>query len=163
MMGRQTSDQSQLFYLFNLERRIPASHLLRLINPVVTRILLELREKLVPFYSEIGRPSIDPELMIRMLIVGYCYGIRSERRLCEELELHLAYRWFCRLDLDDKVPDHSTFSANHTINHRIGTIDEGLLYQANASVYEHPYAMMLVRRDHVDCVHGLVAERVIAH
>ena len=65
-----------------------------------------------PFYSEIGRPSIDPELMIRMLIVGYCYGIRFERRLCEEVELHLAYRWFCRLDLDDKVPDHSTFSVN---------------------------------------------------
>jgi transposase len=112
MMGRQTGDQSQLFYLFNLERRIPASHLLRLVNPVVTQILMELREKLTPFYSEIGRPSIDPELMIRMLIVGYCYGIRSERRLCEELELHLAYRWFCRLDLDDKVPDHSTFSVN---------------------------------------------------
>ena len=112
MMGRQTGDQSQLFYLFNLERRIPAGHLLRRINPVVTRILSELREKLVPFYSEIGRPSIDPELMIRMLIIGYCYGIRFERRLCEEVELHLAYRWFCRLDLDDKVPDHSTFSVN---------------------------------------------------
>jgi transposase len=112
MMGRQTGDQSQLFYLFNLERRIPASHLLRLINPAVTQILLELREKLAPFYSDIGRPSIDPELMIRMLLVGYCCGIRSERRLCEELELHLAYRWFCRLDLDDKVPDHSTFSVN---------------------------------------------------
>jgi transposase len=84
----------------------------RRINPVVTRILADLREKLEPFYSEIGRPSIDPELMIRMLIVGYCYGIRFERRLCEEVELHLAYRWFCRLDLDDKVPDHSTFSVN---------------------------------------------------
>ena len=83
MMGRQAGDQSQLFYLFNLERRIPAGHLLRRINPVVTRILAELREKLVPFYSEIGRPSVDPELMIRMLIVGYCYGIRFERRLCE--------------------------------------------------------------------------------
>ena len=112
MMGRQTGDQSQLFYLFNLERRIPAGHLLRRINPVVTRILGELRGKLSPFYSDIGRPSIDPELMIRMLIVGYCYGIRFERKLCEEVELHLAYRWFCRLDLDDKVPDHSTFSVN---------------------------------------------------
>ena len=112
MMGRQEVDQSQLFYLFNLEGRIPAHHLLRRINAVVTRILADLREKLEPFYSEIGRPSIDPELMIRMLIVGYCYGIRSERRLCEEVELHLAYRWFCRLDLDDKVPDHSTFSVN---------------------------------------------------
>ena len=112
MMGRQTGDQSQLFYLFNLERRIPADNLLRRINPVVTRILIELREKLAAFYSDIGRPSIDPELMIRMLIVGYCYGIRSERRLCEEVDLHLAYRWFCRLDLDDPVPDHSTFSVN---------------------------------------------------
>jgi len=112
MMGRQAGDQSQLLYLFNLERRIPADHLLRRINPVVTRILVELRDRLAPFYSDIGRPSIDPELMIRMLIVGYCYGIRFERRLCEELELHLAYRWFCRLDLDDKVPDHSTFSVN---------------------------------------------------
>jgi transposase len=112
MMGRQTVDQSQLFYLFNLEKRIPERHLLRRINPTVTRILGEFREKLQPFYSEIGRPSIDPELMIRMLIVGYCYGIRCERKLCEEVELHLAYRWFCRLDLDDKVPDHSTFSVN---------------------------------------------------
>ena len=112
MMGRQTVDQSQLFYLFNLEERIPARHLLRGINPVVTQVLADLREKLAPFYSEIGRPSIDPELMIRMLIVGYCYGIRFERRLCEEVEMHLAYRWFCRLDLDDKVPDHSTFSVN---------------------------------------------------
>jgi transposase len=112
MMGRQTSDQSQLFYLFNLERRIPASHLLRRINPVVTQILADLRDKLAPFYSDIGRPSIDPELMLRMLIVGYCYGIRFERRLCEEVALHLAYRWFCRLDLDDGVPDHSTFSVN---------------------------------------------------
>ena len=74
MMGRQTGDQSQLFYLFNLEERIPASHLLRRINPVVTHVLAGLREKLEPFYSELGRPSIDPELMIRMLIVGYCYG-----------------------------------------------------------------------------------------
>jgi transposase len=112
MMGRQTGDQSQLFYLFNLERRIPAGHLLRRINPIVTGVLADLRENLAPFYSDIGRPSIDPELMIRMLIVGYCYGVRFERRLCEEVALHLAYRWFCRLDLDDKVPDHSTFSVN---------------------------------------------------
>src|SRR6266436_5530056 len=84
MMGRQTGDQSQLFYLFNLEERIPAGNLLRRINPIVTRVLADLREKLAPFYSDIGRPSIDPELMIRMLIVGYCYGIRFERRLCEE-------------------------------------------------------------------------------
>jgi transposase len=112
MMGRQTVDQSQLFYLFNLEEQIPADHLLRRLNPIVTRVLVDLREKLAPFYSDIGRPSIDPELMIRMLVVGYCYGIRFERKLCEEVKLHLGYRWFCRLQLDDKVPDHSTFSVN---------------------------------------------------
>src|SRR6266700_1177271 len=112
MMGRQTVDQSQLFYLFNLEEQIPADHLLRRLNPIVTRVLADLREKLAPFYSDIGRPSIDPELMIRMLVVGYCYGIRFERKLCEEVKLHLGYRWFCRLQLDDKVPDHSTFSVN---------------------------------------------------
>ena len=122
MMGRQTGDQSQLFYLFNLEDRIPERHLLRRINPIVTRVLAELRETLKPFYSEIGRPSIDPELMLRMLIVDYCYGIRFERRLCEEVELHLAYRWFCRLDLEDTVPDHSTFSVNRHGRFRDGEI-----------------------------------------
>src|SRR5437870_6684512 len=112
MMDRQAVDQSQLFYLFNLEEHIPTDHLLRRINPIVTRVLADLREELAPFYSDIGRPSIDPEPMIRMLIVGYCYGIRFERRLCEEVKLHLGYRWFCRLELEDKVPDHSTFSVN---------------------------------------------------
>src|SRR2546427_10864236 len=112
MMGRQAVDQSQLFYLFNLEEQIPADHLLRRLSPIVARVLVDLREKLAPFYSDIGRPSIDPELMIRMLVVGYCYGIRFERKLCEEVKLHLGYRWFCRLQLDDKVPDHSTFSVN---------------------------------------------------
>ena len=81
MMGRQTGDQSQLFYLFNLEERIPARHLLRLINPIVTRVLAGVREKLQRFYSDIGRPSIDPELMLRMLVVAYSHGIRSERKL----------------------------------------------------------------------------------
>src|SRR5262245_65947887 len=112
MMGQQTGDQSQLFYLFNLEERIPARHLLRLINPIITRVLAGVREKLQPFYSDIGRPSIDPELMLRMLVVAYSYGIRSERKLCEEGELHLAYRWFCRLALDDNVQNHSTLWVN---------------------------------------------------
>jgi transposase len=81
-------------------------------NVFVTVALDDLRKVLEPYYSEIGRPSVDPELMIRILLVGYCYGIRSERRLCQEIELHLAYRWFCKLDLDDAIPHHSTFSAN---------------------------------------------------
>src|ERR1700740_1229088 len=112
MMGRQTGDQRQLFYLFNLGDRIPSGHLLRKLNPIVSQVLADLRDKLASFYSDIGRPSIDPELMMRMLLVGYCFGIRSERRLCEEVHLNLAYRWFCRLGLDGDVPDHSTFSKN---------------------------------------------------
>src|ERR1700726_4816990 len=112
MMGRQIGDQASFFYEFRLDDRVPPEHLLRRINRFLTPVLDGMHEQLRPYYSEIGRPSIDPELMIRILIVGYCYGIRSERRLCEEVDLHLAYRWFCPLDLDDHVPDHSTFSVN---------------------------------------------------
>jgi transposase len=110
MMGERQTDQPELFYGFSLERHVPADHLLRSIDRFVD--LGDIREQLRPFYSDTGRPSIDPELMIRMLIIGYCMGIRSERRLCNEVHLNLAYRWFCRLDLDGAVPDHSTFSKN---------------------------------------------------
>ena len=112
MMGRQTTDQARLFYEFNLDDRIPQHHLLRRMNGIVGGVLTGIHGKLEAHYSDKGRPSIDPELMIRMLIVGYCYGIRSERQLCEQVFLNLAYRWFCRLDIDDPVPDHSTFSKN---------------------------------------------------
>ena len=110
MMGDRTVAQEALFYEFSLERHVPADHLLRSIDRFVD--LLSIREHLRPFYSDTGRPSIDPELMIRMLIIGYTHGIRSERRLCDEVHLNLAYRWFCRLGLDGAVPDHSTFSKN---------------------------------------------------
>jgi transposase len=110
MMGERQVQQDALFYEFSLERQMPAEHLLRSIDRFVE--LDGMRCELAPFYSEVGRPSIDPELLIRMLIVGYCFGIRSERRLCEEVHLNLAYRWFCRLGLDGAVPDHSTFSKN---------------------------------------------------
>ena len=93
-----------------MEDHVPEDHLLRGIHQFLD--LSSFRQHLEPFYSPIGRPSIDPELMIRMLIVGYCLGIRSERRLCEEVHLNLAYRWFCRLGLEDPVPNHSTFSKN---------------------------------------------------
>lgn len=109
MMGMQV-EPAQLFYEFRLDDHVPADHLLRRIDLFLD--LDSVRSQLKPFYSSIGRPSIDPELMMRMLIVGYCMGIRSERRLCEEVHLNLAYRWFCRLGLDGKVPDHSTFSRN---------------------------------------------------
>jgi transposase len=112
MLSRQNGDQASLFYEFRLDDRVPKNHLLRRINVFVTAALADVHERLQPYYSEIGRPSVDPELMMRMLIIGYCYGLRSERKLTQEVELHLAYRWFCRLDLDDKVPHHSTFSEN---------------------------------------------------
>jgi transposase len=112
MMGRQDRDQGRLFYEFNLDDVIPRDHLLRRMNVFVSAALDDLHQQLGAYYSDIGRPSVDPELMIRMLIVGYCYGIRHERRLCEELKLHLGYRWFCKLDLTDKIPHHSTFSIN---------------------------------------------------
>ena len=109
MMGRQEA-APQLFYDFKIEDHVPADHMLR----GIARFLdfSSLRAELAPFYSSIGRPSVDPELMIRMLVIGYCMGIRSERRLCEEVHLNLAYRWFCQLGLNGKVPDHSTFSRN---------------------------------------------------
>jgi transposase len=109
MMGMQVA-APQLFYDFCLDDYVPRDHLLRRIDRFVD--LESVRAELRPFYSTIGRPSIDPDLMLRMLIVGYCMGIRSERRLCDEVHLNLAYRWFCRLGLDGKVPDHSTFSRN---------------------------------------------------
>ena len=112
MMGERTVLQEALFYSFNLDRHVAMDHLLRSIDRFVD--LSGVRQHLEPYYSSIGRPSIDPELMIRMLIVGYCFGIRSERRLCDEVHLNLGYRWFCRLSLDAAVPDHSTFSkARH--------------------------------------------------
>src|SRR5690242_18548011 len=128
MMGHRQVEQAALFYEFSLERHIPRDHLLRSIDRFVE--LGGLRRELAPFYSALGRPSVDPELMIRMLIVGYCFGIPSERRLCEEVHLNLAYRWFCRLGLEGHVPDHSTVSKN-----RHGRLrDSDLLRQVFESV-----------------------------
>jgi transposase len=110
MMGQLTGGQERLFYSFNIDHHVPSDHLPRYIDQCLD--LDDLRRHLAPFYSPVGRPSIDPELMIRMLIVGYCFGIRSERRLCEEVHLNLAYRWLRRLGLEDAVPNHSTFSKN---------------------------------------------------
>jgi transposase len=110
MMGPRQVEQAALFYEFKLDRHVPSDHLLRSIDRFVD--FCGLRRELAPFYSWTGRPSVDPELMLRMLLIGYCFGIRSERRLCEEVHLNLAYRWFCRLGLEGHVPDHSTFSKN---------------------------------------------------
>lgn len=108
MMGRRKSDQGQLFYAFNLEAVVPDDHQVRRIAAVLD--LSWLRQELAPHYSHTGRPSIDPELMIRMLILGYVFAIRSERALCREVQVNLAYRWFCGLGIEDRVPDHSAFT-----------------------------------------------------
>ena len=120
MMGQLPAAQNSLFYDFCLERHIPPDHLLRQIDQFLD--FDQIRRHLHSFYSHTGRPSIDPELMIRMLLVGYCYGIRSERRLCEEINFNLAYRWFCRLGLEDSIPDHSTFSKNRHGRYRESNI-----------------------------------------
>jgi transposase len=108
MMGRGKTEQGQLFYAFDLEAVVPDDHQVRRISAVLD--LSWVRTELAPHYSHTGRPSIDPELMIRMLIVGYVFAIRSERALCREVQLNLAYRWFCGLGIEDKIPDHSAFT-----------------------------------------------------
>ena len=112
MMGRRERGQGQFFYAFDLDKVVPPDHLVRQIDGVLD--LDWVHKELAPYYSHTGRPSIDPVLMIRMLIVGYVFAIRSERRLCSEVQVNLAYRWFCKLGIEDGIPDHSVFSrARH--------------------------------------------------
>jgi transposase len=107
MMGRREGGQGQFFYSFDLDEVVPPDHLARQIDAVLD--LSWVHKELAPYYSHTGRPSIDPVLMIRMLIVGYVFAIRSERRLCSEVQVNLAYRWFCKLGIEDRIPDHSVF------------------------------------------------------
>lgn len=112
MMGRREVEQGQFFYSFDLDKVVPADHLVRRIDGVLD--LSWVHKELAPYYSHTGRPSIDPVLMIRMLLVGYVFAIRSERQLCSEVQVNLAYRWFCQLGIEDEIPDHSVFSrARH--------------------------------------------------
>jgi transposase len=121
MMGQHTRSES-LFYYFRLEDHVPENHLLRLIDRHVSFEFV--REKLRDSYSETGRPSIDPEVLLRMLLIGYLYGVTSERRLVEELRMHLAWRWFTGLGFDQEIPNHSTFSKN-----RHGRFQESNVFQ----------------------------------
>src|ERR1700758_1941641 len=112
MMGRLNRDQGQLFYSFSLDEAVPDDHPVREIAAVLD--LSWVHAELAPYYPQLGRPSIDPALIIRMLIVGYVFAIRSERALCRDVQVNLAYRWFCGLSIEDRVPDHSNFSrARH--------------------------------------------------
>ena len=144
MMGIQAAPE-RLFYDFCLEDHVPGDHMLRLIDRFLN--LGDIGEKLAPFYCSIGRPSIDPELLIRMLLLGYVFAIRSERQLCAEVQVNLAFRWFCGLGIEDRVPDHSAFCrARHerfgdgkayrrVFERVVGTcIDRGLVGGASLSV-----------------------------
>ena len=108
MMGRLSHDQEQFFYSFRLDEAVPNDHPVREVAAVLD--LSWVHSELAPYYPRIGRPSIDPVLMIRMLIIGYVFAIRSERALCRDVGVNLAYRWFCGLSIEDKIPDHSAFS-----------------------------------------------------
>lgn len=130
MIGFQRDDRKRLFYSFNLEGRVPQNRLLRGINQHLDPS--NLHQHLSDYYSHTGRPSVDPELMARMLIIGYSFGIRSERRLCEEVHLNLAYRWFCRLGLEWKMPCRIT-------PHSPGTGMAGFATAAFSGICLKPY------------------------
>jgi transposase len=121
MMGQHDRSEA-LFYYFRLEDQVPETHLLRLIEKHISFAFV--RERLKQSYSETGRPSIDPELLLRILLIGYLYGISSERKLVEELRMHLAWRWFTGLGFDQEIPHHSTFSKN-----RHGRFQESKLFE----------------------------------
>src|SRR6202045_182929 len=108
MMGRLSHDQGEFFYSFRLEEAVPDDHPVRAIAAVLD--LSWIHGELAPYYPKLGRPSIDPALMIRMLVIGYVFAIRSERALCRDVQVNFAYRWFCGLSIEDKIPDHSAFS-----------------------------------------------------
>ena len=127
MMGHQTNDQGHLFYDFRLDDAVPDDHPVREINAVLD--LSWVYGELAPYYPTLGRPSIDPVLMMRMLIIGYVFGLRSERLLCREVQVNFAYRWFCKLGLEHKIPDHSVFSRARNERFR----DSGIFRQ----VFEH--------------------------
>jgi transposase len=138
MMGRLNHDQGQFFYSFRLEEAVPDDHSVRAISAVLD--LSWVHSELAAFYPKIGRPSIDPVLMIRMLIVGYVFAIRSDRALCRDVQVNLAYRWFCGLSVEDRVPDHSAFSRAR--NERFG--DSGIFRRVFERVVEACIAAGLV-------------------
>src|SRR4030095_2913370 len=138
MMGRHNREQGRLFYSFDLDAALPRDHLVREVAAVLD--LTWVYDELAPHYPSIGRPSIDPVLMIRMLIIGYVFAIHSERALCREIQVNLAYRWFCGLSIEDKLPDHSAFSRARNERFR----DSGIFRQVFERVVEACIAADLV-------------------
>src|SRR5215467_16126330 len=150
MMGQHDRSES-LFYYFRIEEQVPENHLLRLIDRYVSFEFV--REKLRASYSETGRPSIDPEVLLRILLLGYLYGISSERKLLEELRMHLAWGWFTGLGFDQEIPDHSTFSKN-----RHGRFQESQLFeQLFEQVVRQCMEVGLVQGQHLSLHASLIA------
>ena len=131
MMGQHDRSEA-LFYYFRLEDQVPETHLLRLIEKHISFAFV--REKLKDSYSETGRPSIDPELLLRILLIGYLYGITSERKLVEELRMHLAWRWFTGLGFDQEIPHHSTFSKNLRATSKLRSVPRFVYHPSTATV-----------------------------
>ena len=150
MMGQRLRTEP-LFYYFRLEDQIPQDHLLRLIDRYVDFGFV--RERLKNFYSPMGRPSIDPEVLLRLLLVGYLHGITSERRLIEEVRMHLAYRWFTRLGFEQEIPDHSTFSKNRHGRFR----QSGVFQEVFEEIVRRCMAVGLVEGQHLAVDGTLVA------
>src|ERR1700680_5278866 len=150
MMGQQSGTES-LFYYFRLEDQIPQDHLLRLIDRYVDFCFV--RERLKNFYSSTGRPSIDPEVLLRLLLVGYLHGITSERRLIEEVRMHLAYRCFTRLGFEQEIPDHSTLSKNRHGRFR----QSGVFQEVFEEIVRRCLAVGLVEGQHLAVDGTLVA------
>src|ERR1700677_2479943 len=142
MMGQHARAES-LFYYFRLEDQVAENHLLRLVDKHIDFGFV--RERLKDSYSETGRPSIDPELLMRLLLIGYLYGVSSERKLVEELRMHLAWRWFTGLTFDQEVPNHSTFSKNRHGRFQESNIFEQLFHEIVAQCV----ACGLVKGDHL--------------
>ena len=148
MLGRKDRSE-KMFYYVKIDDLIPEDHLLRLVHRDVD--LGFIRRKVAHLYSHTGRPSIDPEVLLRMLLIGYLYGITSERRLCEEVKMHLGYRWFVGLSLEDEVPDHSTFSHNRHDRFHESTLFQDIFDEIVTQCMQHG----LVRGTHltVDATH----------
>src|ERR1043166_3257177 len=154
MMGRRENGQGQFFYSFDLDEVVPSDHLVRQIDSLLD--LGWVHEELAPYYSHTGRPSIDPVLMIRMLLVGYVFAIRSERRICAEIQLNLAYRWFCKLGIEDKIPDVGfeagppffAYDANYLIDNKVGIIIDAVGTRANRTVEIAVTQTMVDRVEH---------------
>ena len=159
MMGRQSRQMAMIFV--DIESLIPETHLLRKIERMVSfNFIYDL---LAPYYPATGRPSVDPVSMFKMLLIGYLYGIKSERRLVEEVQLNIAYRWFCGFELDDTIPNHSTFSKTRTRKWQQSDLFQKAFYEIVKQCIDSGYINHGSKRGigylmeaTVDCKHGIL-------